>query len=105
MGTSAPGRPRAAVGDVIHDGARRGRGAAVGALGDKTRHVPLPDALNCSRRLALRVWLASTGHNPEWWPYRFDGAVKPRVVKAPSSALGSGVRHFGAPLEEVSVLE
>jgi hypothetical protein len=77
----------------------------VGALGDETRHVPLRAALNCSSRLALRVSLATTGLNPEWWPYRFGGAAKPRVVKAPSSALGSGVRHFGDPIEEVAILE
>ncbi|PYQ16242.1 MAG: hypothetical protein DMF80_05750 [Acidobacteria bacterium] len=77
----------------------------VGALDDGTRHVSLRAALNCSSRLALRVALAATGLNPEWWPYRFGGAATPRVVKAPSSALGSGVRHFRDPIDEVAILE
>jgi hypothetical protein len=78
---------------------------AVGAQGDETRHVPLRAALNCSSRLALRVALSTTSLNPEWWPYRFGGSSTPRVVKAPSSALGSGVRHFGDVIEEVAILE
>jgi len=62
-------------------------------------------AVNCSSRLALRVALATTGLNPEWWPFRFGGGAKPRVVKAPSSALGSGVRQFRERIEEVALLE
>jgi hypothetical protein len=77
----------------------------VGALPPDSRHVSLPAAINCSSRLALRVALATTGLNPEWWPYRFGGACKRRVVKAPSSALGSGVRTFAERIEEVEELE
>jgi hypothetical protein len=77
----------------------------VGALGDETRHIPLRAALNCCSRLALRVALSATGLNPEWWPYRFGGSATRRVVKAPASALSSGVRHFGHLIEEVVILE
>jgi hypothetical protein len=77
----------------------------VAAMNGRTRHVSLPAAINCSSRLALRVALATTGLNPEWWPFHFGGAAKPRVLKAPSSALGSGVRHFRERIEEVAQLE
>jgi hypothetical protein len=77
----------------------------VGARRDGTRHLSLAAAINCSSRLALRVALATTGLNPDWWPYRFGGSRKRRVVKAPASALGSGVREFGHPIEEVQELE
>jgi hypothetical protein len=77
----------------------------VGARRDGTRHLSLAAAVNCSSRLALRVALATTGLNPDWWPYRFGGSRKRRVVKAPASAMGSGVREFGHPIEEVQELE
>ena len=77
----------------------------VGARRDGTRHLTLVAAVNCSSRLALRVALATTGLNPDWWPYRFGGSRKRRVVKAPASALGSGVREFGHLIEEVEELE
>jgi hypothetical protein len=77
----------------------------VGAQRDGTRHLTLVAAVNCSSRLALRVALATTGLNPEWWPYRFGGSRKRRVVKAPASAMGSGVREFGHLIEEVQELE
>jgi hypothetical protein len=77
----------------------------VAAMNGHTRHVSLPAAINCSSRLALRVALATTGLNPEWWPFHFGGAAKPRVLKAPSSALGSGVRQFRERIEEVVQLE
>jgi hypothetical protein len=77
----------------------------VGAGRDATRHLSLAAAVNCSSRLALRVALATTGLNPDWWPYRFGGSAKRRVIKAPASALGSGVRQFGHPIEEVQELE
>jgi hypothetical protein len=106
MGTSEHWRPRPDPGRarftmaLVEDAV-----LPVGALGDETRHVPLRAALNCSSRLALRVALSTTGLNPEWWPYRFGGSSTRRVVKAPSSALGSGVRHFGDLIEEVAILE
>lgn len=54
--------------------------------------LPRHAAVNCTSRLALRVALAHTGLNPGWEPVPWG--TGDRVVKAPASALSSGVRRI-----------
>lgn len=101
---SARGRSSRALSDAARGRGRTAHGDSAGP--PDTRRLSRGAALNCTSRLALRVALASTGLNPEWWPYLYDPLLSGvgRVIKAPASCANNGIRAL-LPTEHTALLE